>query len=105
MTRLQKLQVEQSELRSKIGAALDTSEDKRGETWQTDLDKMTKRAQTMEIELRAALVSEETGEEKTEDLELRSIMEDASLGNCDDLYWPSGFGSDPVRELAQMPFR
>ena len=88
MTRLQKLQVEQSELRSKIGAALDTAEDKRGETWQTDLDKLTKRAQTMELELRAALVSEETGEEKTEetteekteDRELRSILEDASLG-------------------------
>ena len=71
MTPTQKLQVAQSENRSKIAGILDTEEDKREKTWQSDLEGLTKRAQSLELELRAALVAgedttEETTEEKTE---------------------------------------
>ena len=64
MTPTQKLQVAQSENRSKIAGILDTEEDKREKTWQSDLEGLTKRAQSLELELRAALVA---GEEKTEE--------------------------------------
>ena len=82
MTPTQKLQVAQSENRSKIAGILDTEEDKREKTWQSDLEGLTKRAQSLELELRAALVAgeektEETTEEKTtestEDLERREL--------------------------------
>ena len=68
MTPTQKLQVAQSENRSKIAGILDTEEDKREKTWQSDLEGLTKRAQSLELELRAALVAgEEKPEEKTEE--------------------------------------
>ena len=85
MTPTQKLQVAQSENRSKIAGILDTEEDKREKTWQSDLEGLTKRAQSLELELRAALVAgedkpEETTEEttektteSTEDLERREL--------------------------------
>ena len=79
MTRLQKLQIEQSELRSKIGAALDTAGDKRSETWQSDLDTLTKRAQTLESELRAALVVGEGEEETREEEETTETPEGREL--------------------------
>ena len=67
MTPTQKLQVAQSENRSKIAGILDTEEDKREKTWQSDLEGLTNRAQSLELELRAALVAgEESTEEKTE---------------------------------------
>ena len=83
----QKLQVTQSETRSKIAGILDTEEDKREKTWQSDLEGLTKRAQSLELELRAALVAgEETTEEKTEettedtaDLERRQLEESISF--------------------------
>ena len=90
MTPTQKLQVTQSENRSKIAGILDTEEDKRETTWQSDLEGLTKRAQSLELELRAALVAgeeekEETKEETTEttedtaDLERRQLEESISF--------------------------
>ena len=84
MTPTQKLQVAQSENRSKIAGILDTEEDKREKTWQSDLEGLTKRAQSLELELRAALVAGEDKPEKTEktettedtaDLERRQLEE------------------------------
>ena len=89
MTRLQKLQIEQSEVRSKIGAALDSPEAEREETWQADLDSLTKRAQSLELELRAAISAgdeevKEEREETSETRELREMVNGADLGNIFD---------------------
>ena len=89
MTRLQKLQIEQSEVRSKIGAALDSPEAERAETWQADLDSLTKRAQSLELELRAAISAgdeevKEEREETSETRELREMVNGADLGNIFD---------------------
>ena len=84
MTPTQKLQVTQSEVRTQIGAILGTEEDKREKTWQSDLEGLTKRAQSLELELRAALVAgddkatEETTEE-TADLERRELEKSISF--------------------------
>ena len=68
MTPTQKVQVEQSTNRSAIAAILDKPETDRAETWQTDLDGLTKRAQSLELELRAALaMGDETEEEEDEE--------------------------------------
>ena len=69
MTRLQKLQLEQSEIRQKIGESLDIPEADRSESYSADLDKLTKRALALEVELRAATVAgeESTTEESTEE--------------------------------------
>jgi len=88
MTRLQKLQLAQSENRSALGALLDTPEDDREDTYQADLEKLTKRAKDLELELRAALVAgEESEEEETEtresadELELRELVDGALVGD------------------------
>ena len=87
MTPTQKLQLEQSKNRSEIAVILNTETGKRSDSWETDLEGLSKRAQSLELELRAALVmgeekSEETTEEKTEektedtaDLERRQLEE------------------------------
>ena len=49
MTPTQKIQLEQSRNRSEIGAILNKPESERAETWSTDLDGLTARAQTLEI--------------------------------------------------------
>ena len=90
MTPTQKLQVEQSKNRSEIAAILNTEADKRSDSWETDLEGLTKRAQSLELELRAALVAgedekEETKEETTEttedtaDLERRELEQSISF--------------------------
>ena len=90
MTPTQKLQLEQSKNRSEIAAILNTEADKRSDSWETDLEGLTKRAQSLELELRAALVAgeettEETKEETTEttedtaDLERRELEQSISF--------------------------
>ena len=93
MTPKQRIELEQSKTRSEIAAILDTEEVKRSDSWQTDLEALTKRAQSLELELRAALVAgedsesteeeteEETTEESTEDLERRQLEESISFEN------------------------
>ena len=77
MTPSQKLRIEQSEIREKINAALakdELSDEERGE-----LDTLTKRAQEIEVELRAAIVVEDAEEkralETTPDAEMRERLE------------------------------
>ena len=60
-TLLQKIQLRQSECREKINKLLGTAEDKRSATHVADLDAATKEMQSIEPELRAALVAD-TGE-------------------------------------------
>ena len=84
MTPAQRLQVEQSEKRQKINELL--ALDELSDEQRSELDTLTKRAQEIEVELRAAIVAEPDGEtrdapvdaEMRERIELRSK---ASLGN------------------------
>ena len=96
MTPTQKIQVAQSETRTQIASVLDTEVDKRAETWETDLEGLTKRAKSLEIELRAALVAgedkddesttvesttvETTTDESVEDRERRELSESIDFG-------------------------
>ena len=88
MTRTQKLQIEQSEVRQKIGEAIDQPADDRADTFQADLDTLTRRAQALEVELRAALVvgddtigeTETETDETPEAAELRELESRASIG-------------------------
>lgn len=77
MTPSQKLRLEQSEIREKINAALgkdELTDEQRGE-----LDGLTKRAQEVEIEMRAAIVVEDAEEkrglENEPDAEMRERLE------------------------------
>ena len=85
MTPTQKLQLEQSKVRSDINKALSTPESDRAESWSDDLEKLTKRAENLEIEVRAALVAgdpetkSETETETPEDKELADLMTRSSI--------------------------
>ena len=57
MTRLQKLQLRQSEARASMGALLDTEPEKRAESFGDDLGKLTKEMRSLEGEIQAALVA------------------------------------------------
>lgn len=85
MLKSQKLQVEQSELREKINAALgkeEITDEERGE-----LNGLTRRCQDSEIELRAALVVESADSEKRtfaddgEGREIRSMLDGVSISD------------------------
>ena len=82
MTRVQKIQLKQSELRTKIAEELDKTEDER-----TDglLEDLTSQARATEVELRAALtIEEETATpdvvESQEDHQLRELRERLDFG-------------------------
>ena len=94
MTPLAKLQLEQSQVRSQLNAALALSEAERGADWQTDMDKLTTRAQSLETEMRAVIVlgdgddddtttttTETTTTESKEDLERRELTEKIEFSN------------------------
>ena len=83
MTILQKLQLKQSEIREAINALLGKDERSQDET--AALEKLTGEAQGLEVELRAAIVAEPDPNETrvdgdASDLELRSLIHDASPG-------------------------
>ena len=85
MTPTQRIQLAQSQTRSEIAKILDTAEGDRADSWQTDIESLTKRAASLELELRAAIVAgedtteetttEETTTESTEELERRQLQE------------------------------
>ena len=85
MLKSTKLQLEQSELRQKINAALEKDDLSNEE--RADLDNSTKRAQALEIELRAALVVEAADAETRsmaddgEGRELRSLLAGVSIAD------------------------
>ena len=83
MTTLQKLQVRQSEIRESINTLL--GNDSRTDEQQAELEKLTGEGQKIEPEIRAAIVAEpDPNETRVEgdasDLELRSLIQDASPG-------------------------
>ena len=67
MTRLQKVQMRQSELKVKLNAMLDTEIEKRSETYSDDLDKLTKELRGIEGEYQAALVADNSTTETRSD--------------------------------------
>lgn len=84
MTALQKIQLRQSEIRSKIAAELERAPEDRTEG---ELERLTAEAQTVEIELRAALVIEqdqglpEDSAEAPEDHQLAELRNRVDFGN------------------------
>ena len=84
MTRLQKLQLEQSEIREKMGGLLD-KEDKTAED-RTEMGQLSKRAQDLEIEVRAAIVIDEPETEVDTDTDNPEARELASLRRRSSMY-------------------
>ena len=89
MNRLQKLQLRQSEIRQKMGTLLDQPEEKRAESFQDDLGKLTKEAQEVEGMVQAAIVAgEDTAEtvtkETPEGRELRQLVDRSNMGEIFD---------------------
>ena len=92
MTRLQKLQLRQSEVRVDLGKLLDTPEAERTDTYGDDLGKLTREVRSLETDVGAALAA---GEDKVEEVatkdtaegrEYRQMLDKASLGSIfDDL--------------------
>ena len=83
MTKLQTLQIRQSEIRESINSLL--GNDARTEEQQGELEKLTAEGQKIEPEIRAAIVAEPDPKETrvegdAADLELRSLIHDASPG-------------------------
>ena len=85
MLKSHRLQVEQSELREKINAALDRDDLSAEE--RSELDSLTKRSQEIETELRAALTAESLEMEKrtfapdAEGREIRSLLDSVSISD------------------------
>ena len=83
MTRLQKLQLRQSELRQKIGEMLDTETENRAESFDDDMGKLSREARALEAELQAAMLAEPEPEIRTatpEGRELRGLVGRANVG-------------------------
>ena len=84
MTRVQKLQLRQSELRQKLGVMLDTELEQRAETFEDDLAKLNRELRSTEVEVQSAILAEPEPEIRTdspEGRELRSMVERAHLSN------------------------
>ena len=106
MTRLQKMQLRQSEIRQQIAGLLDTPDDKRTETYQDDLSKLTKEARAVEGELQAAIVagdeSKETVKTETpEGRELRELVDGANVGEIFNAALERRNIDGPTRELQE----
>ena len=72
MTRLQKLQLRQSEVRVSLGKLLDTPEAERTDTYADDLGKLTKEVRSLETDVGAALA---VGEDKVEEVATKDTPE------------------------------
>ena len=85
MTKLQKLQLEQSEKREALNKLLEIESEKRTDEQNAEMDVLTKRMITMEPELRAALALEGTEskefETTGEGAEVRALIERVTLGD------------------------
>ena len=83
MTRLQKLQLKQSEARQKLGGILDN--ETRSEEDNAERDKLTAELKALESDIQAAILTDGDGgdetrsEEPTEDRQLRKLISDASV--------------------------
>ena len=83
MTRKAQLAIEKSEKRQRANELM--LKDELSTEERAELDILAKRLQELEVELRAAIVLDETNEHRTEgtpeDREYRSMVDRASLGN------------------------
>ena len=88
MTHVQKLQIRQSELRQQVNAQLDIEIEKRSESFDDDLGKLSREMRSLEGQLQAALLAEPAIETRSqndaEGRELRDIVGRARLGNIFD---------------------
>ena len=89
MTRLQKLQIRQSEVRVSLGKLLDLTEGERPDTYADDLGKLTKEVRSLETDVGAAIAAGETPTEEAktdspEGRELRQLIDSANLGEIFD---------------------
>ena len=86
MTRLQQIQIRQSELRSKLKTQLDAPAETRSESYQGELDATSKELSALESEYRAALLVEDEPAVTTrataspEGKELRALVDKANIG-------------------------
>ena len=92
MTRVMKIQLRQSEIKSSIGALLDKDHEERSDDDRAQLEKLAGEAKALEVELRAAIAeagleertathqSTETAQDTPEAKELRSLVSRASIG-------------------------
>ena len=106
MNRLQKLQLRQSEIRQGMAALLDTPEEKREESFQDDLGKLTKEARSIEGEVQAAIVAgdepaEEVTKETPEGRELRQLVDQSNVGQIFDAALDRRNIDGATRELQQ----
>ena len=113
MTRLQQIQIRQSELRSKLKTQLDTPTEHRSETFQSDLDVTSKELNGLESEYRATLLVEGEPDVTTratatpEGKELRSLIDKANIGHIFESALQMRSIDGPERELQQhfgLPF-
>ena len=106
MTRLQKLQLRQSEARASMGILLDTPEADRAETFSDDLAKLTKEMRALEPELQAAIVAgepepvEDTTKDTAEGNELRGLRERVDFGK----YVSAAMGGHGVNQGAELEY-
>ena len=87
MTRTQKLQLRQSELRQKMGDMLDTDPEKRSESYDDDLAAMSREMRGIETQIQAAILAEPEPVETRDDAEgreMRDLIGRAKLGNVFD---------------------
>ena len=106
VTRVQRLQLRQSELRQALGALLDTPEDQRADSYQGDIAKATGEMRSLESDLQAALVVDVPAEETVttdspEGRELRHLVDSANVGAIFDAALERRSIDGPTAELQQ----
>ena len=107
MTRLQKLQLRQSEIRASMGALLDTPDEKRAESFGDDLSRLSGQMRGLEAELQAALVAGEDKVDETETpdtpegRELRQLIDRSNVGEIFDAALEKRSIDGATRELQQ----
>ena len=108
MTARQRLQLEQSEIRQKLNELLAIEPDKLTKEQRAEMDKHTKRAQQVEVEMRAAIVAE--GEEEAaaagqfqdgdgESAEVRGLLQRVNIA---DYLSPAAAGSGLIGAAAEL---
>ena len=84
MTRTQRIQLRQAELRQRLGGLLDVAPDQRAETHEADVAAVTNELRQLEGELQAAILADgpepETRADTPEGRELRAMIDGANVG-------------------------
>ena len=105
MTRLQKLQLRQSEVRVSLGTLLDTPEAERTDTYADDLSKLTTEVRSLETDVGAAIaagddkVAEVATKDTPEGKEYREMETRANVGELFDCVLSHGQPDGAIAEL------